>query len=72
MLEHAAYCKSDNRLKVSRAKGVAAHDEDQLDEEADEAHDDEAQRCLCGDFVEFCNRKSTSCQAGAYASGLVG
>ena len=32
----------------------ATHDEDQLDEEADKAHDDEAERGLGGDLGELC------------------
>ena len=30
------------------------HNEDEFDEETNEAHDDEAQRCLGRDLIELC------------------
>ena len=40
--------------KAHSSSFPTTHDEDQLDEEADKAHDDEAERGLGGDLGELC------------------
>ena len=46
--------QAQSQVQVMTGQKMEAHDEDELDKEADEAHHDKAQCCLQADLIELC------------------